>query len=403
MTLTNSTLFRKEALDHYLQAEQGQGLVRIAPPWTWMIAGVLVAALCAGLAASFIGSAELNGRGRGIIRPMAGVRTLLSQTGGTVQTIKVRSGQHVKAGSILVTIDAPQLKTELLSAERELDAVMTDYKLITQRREAAYGEQSLRLRNRIGQLNLQLESQRQSVVIYERHLATRAALEKDSIISTIEVDAAREELAQAERQVGATQQALDQALQEQAALESSRQNELWQIQQVIDNASIKKDALSVMCRQTEIPAPEDGTVEALLVKQGEVIGAGQAVGKLIPAGSPLHVVSFLSEKDRAFVKTGDTVHLELDQLPYSEFGTLRAKVIRISDDLASPFEITEALGENQRFDIPTFRVELKIDDSTATEKANVALRSGMLMNVRYTLRKQRFITVVIDPLRRWFR
>jgi multidrug efflux pump subunit AcrA (membrane-fusion protein) len=115
------------------------------------------------------------------------------------------------------------------------------------------------------------------------------------------------------------------------------------------------------------------------------------------------VVSFLAEKDRAFVKPGDDVRLELDQLPYAEYGTLQAKVIRISDDLASPYEIREALGEDQKLDAPAYRVELEITDAASLHAAQVRLRTGMLMNVRYTLRRQRFITLVLDPLRRWFR
>lgn len=117
----------------------------------------------------------------------------------------------------------------------------------------------------------------------------------------------------------------------------------------------------------------------------------------------MQVVSFLEEKDRAFVKAGDEVHLELDQLPYSEYGTLRAEVVRISDDLASPFEIREALGENQKMEIPTYRVELRITDARALANAKVKLRTGMLMNVRYTLRRQPLISIIMAPLQRWFR
>jgi membrane fusion protein len=144
-------------------------------------------------------------------------------------------------------------------------------------------------------------------------------------------------------------------------------------------------------------------VEALLVKPGEVVQAGQVVGKLIPQGAPLQVVSFLAEKDRAFVKLGDEVHLEMEQLPYAEYGTMRARVVRVNDDLASPYEIREALGEDQKLDAPAYRVELEITNYNALEIAKVKLRTGMLMNVRYTLRRQRLITLVLDPLRRWFR
>jgi membrane fusion protein len=147
-------------------------------------------------------------------------------------------------------------------------------------------------------------------------------------------------------------------------------------------------------------APEEGTVEALLVKPGEVVQAGQPVGKIVPE-SGLRVIAFLAEKDRAFARIGDDVSLELDQLPDAEFGTLKARVTRIGDDLASPSEVSEALGDGQTLAVPAYRVELAITDAHAAEAAGVKLRTGTLLNARFTLRRQRLLTLVLSPLKRW--
>jgi hypothetical protein len=77
-------------------------------------------------------------------------------------------------------------------------------------------------------------------------------------------------------------------------------------------------------------------------------------------------------------------------------------VARIGDDLASPAEVREALGEDQKVG-PSYRVELEITDAAAAEAAHVKLRTGTLMNVRFTLRRQRLVTLVVKPLQRWFR
>lgn len=196
---------------------------------------------------------------------------------------------------------------------------------------------------------------------------------------------------------------MDQTRQELATLESRRQQELWQRQQTVSAAQNKRDALAVVLQQSVIEAPADGTVEALLVRVGETVQAGQVVGKVVPIDAPLQVVSFLAEKDRAFAKPGDEVQLELDQLPHSEYGTLKARVVRIGDDLASASEIRDALGEGQRLEAPAFRVELEITDAHAADAAGVKLRTGTLLSARYTLRKQKPITLVLNPLRKWFR
>ena len=115
------------------------------------------------------------------------------------------------------------------------------------------------------------------------------------------------------------------------------------------------------------------------------------------------MVAFLAEKDRAFVRVGDEALLELDQLPYAEYGTIRARVLRISEFLASPLEIREALGDAQPPALATFRIELQILDARAAQAARVRLRPGMLTDVRFTLRRQRLATLVLDPLRKWLR
>jgi multidrug resistance efflux pump len=403
MTQPTPNLFREEALKHYLQAEEGRGLVKVSPPWTWALLWILLAALGASLLASFLGHVEVNGRGRGIVRPSTGVRMLVSQSGGVVGRIEVQSGQAVKAGAALLHIEAPNIQSQLLEAERQTEAVKGDYQAISTRQDAAYAEQSQRLNARILQLQGQLASCGQSIQIYERRLKAKLTLQKEGLVSPIETDEAREALEQTRRQLSGAQQSLDQAKQERAALGGRRQDELWQRKQVVQNAESKQEGLAFVQGQTLVQAPEDGVVEALLVKPGEVVQSGQVVGKLIPQGAPLQVVSFLAEKDRAFVKPGDEVHLELEQLPYAEYGTMRARVVRVNDDLASPYEIREALGEDQKLDAPAYRVELEITNAGVLETAKVKLRTGMLMNVRFTLRRQRLITLVLDPLRRWFR
>jgi multidrug resistance efflux pump len=210
----------------------------------------------------------------------------------------------------------------------------------------------------------------------------------------------REQLAQAQRQLSGAQTTLDQTRQELASLESRRQDDIWNRQQVLGAAQNRRDALAVLMKQAVVEAPQDGTVE-LLVKPGEAVQPGQAMGKLVPVDSPLEVVSLLPERDRAFVKPGDEVQLELDQLPYGEYGALRGKIVRISDDLVSSQEVRDAFGEEQKLESASYRAQIAITDASAADAARVKLRTGGLMNVRYTLRRQRLITLVIKPLRRW--
>ena len=395
-------LFRAEALKHRLSSEEGRGLVRVSPPWTWALLWLVVLGLGSAVAASFIGQVEVTGRGRGILRPTTGVRVLTSQMTGTVVRVDVRSGDHVKAGATLLRIESPTAQGELLQADRNLESVRTQFTAVAAQQDQHYAEQIESLKSRARRLTDQIGSLRTSESHFQRRVEADMGLLKKGLVSELALSDTRDALAQAQRQLSSAEQALDQTRQELATLESRRQDELWQRQQTVSAAQNKRDALALAMQQSVIQAPEDGTVEALVARVGETVQAGQILAKVIPVDAPLQVVSFLAEKDRAFAKAGDEVELELDQLPHAEYGTLRAKVIRIGNDLASPSEIRDALGDGQRLEAPCYRVELAVTDAHAAEAAGVKLRTGTLLNARFTLRRQKLITLVLSPLKKWF-
>ena len=395
-------LFRSEALQHRLSSEQGRGVVRVSPPWTWALLWIVVAGLAAASVASFVGEVEVTGRGRGILLPAAGVRTLTSQVSGTVVGVEAASGDTVEAGAALVRIESASVQAQLLEAERELEAVRTRFAASSAQQDRHYAEQVASLRARAGRLVEQIGSQRASAAHFRRRVQADQGLLDKGLVSELAVSDTRDALAQAERQLNGAEQALDQTRQELASLEGRRQDELWQRRQTVSAAQNKRDALALVARQSVIEAPASGTVEALTVRVGEVVQAGQPVGKIVPVDSPLHVVSFMAEKDRAFARAGDEAQLELDQLPHAEYGTLAARVVRIGDDLASPTEIREALGEGQRLEGSAYRVELEIVDAQPALEAGVKLRTGTLLDARFTLRRQKLVTLLFAPLRKWF-
>lgn len=402
MSQPSPQLFREEALKHHLRAEEGRGLARVSPPWSWALLWIVVAFVLVAVVLSVVGSVEVNGRAAGILRPGA-IRNLVAQTGGTVTAVPVHSGEAVRAGDLLLSIDSASMQSQLLEAQSQVDAIKTDFTTFAHRQDQAFEDQKAQLQQRIDMLQEQVKSQGNSIQVYERKLKANQTLQKDGLVSALTVDEAREALYQAQRQANSNQQALVQAEQELASLQGNRQNELWQREQARKAAQAKVNAIGVNLDLGSIRAPSDGLVEAFLVKPGDVVQAGQVVGKLVPKGVPMQVVAFLPEKDRAFVRVGDVAQLELNQLPYSEYGTLKARVLDISDDLADPFEIQEALGPSAKTDVSVYRIELQVLEDAAVQRAGARLRTGMLLNARFTLRKQRPITLVLDPLKRWFK
>lgn len=377
-------------------------MLRVSPPWTWALLWVVVLAVLVALVASIAGSVEVNSRALAVLRPGGGVKLLTSQVSGVVSTVESRSGEDISAGSVLVRIHAAELEGQLLESQRQVDLLRTGFRQVMAVQRRLQLEQEQHARARIEKTAERASSLRASLLAAERKALAIEALAASNLVSQMDVLDARESVAQTRRELAAVEEGVASGRQELASVENRRQEDQWQHQQSLENAESRRDALTMALQQTVVRAPQDGSVEALMVQRGDIVRQGQTLAKLIPAGASLRVISFLPEKDRAFIRLGSEVRLELEQLPYGEFGSLGARVVRISGDVASIDEVQEALGDGATVDGATYRVELEVVDTSASEAAGIRLRSGMMMQARFTLRRQRLITMVLEPLRRWF-
>lgn len=396
-----SGLFRVQAQEHLLQGDGDDTPLRVSPPWTWAVVCIVSIALIALILASLFGSVEVNVRAPGIVRPAFGLRPIASPTRGTVAEVTARSGEAVEAGQVLVRLDAPDLQAERLQAERRVELLSTRLAAVTDTQTRLHHSQASNVSGRIDKLKTQLESQRRTVAVYRQKWQAMNELAQSRMVGSLAVAEAQEQMFRAERELMGFEQGVEAARQELAALDSRQQADLWQYEQALADAQARLQALRIVADQLVVRAPVAGVLEALVVAPGDSVEPGQMLAKLIPKGVALQAVVFLPEQHRAFVKPGDPVELELDQLPYGEFGTVRARVRRISQDLASSHEVRDALTDPRDLVGSSYRVELDLAADGATRAAHVGLRSGMLGQARFTVRRQRPITLFLQPLRKW--
>ncbi|HET9955114.1 MAG TPA: HlyD family efflux transporter periplasmic adaptor subunit, partial [Polyangiaceae bacterium] len=316
-----NSLFRREALDHHLTREleiDGQ-VLRVVPPWSWTLFWMLVAIVASTVVVSFVAEVELTSRGKGVLRAPGGVRTLQTQVGGVVTEVSAKSGQSVLVGEPLVKLESAGVQAALLEADRQLELVRSNLKSFTTKQEEIHRTRTALLRSHAELLKQRVASQENTIARLEAKVGSYNALNDKGMVGAIARDEVVEELDRARRQRIELDESLSQTSLELATLNSAHQSELWKAEQQIQEAETKRTALAFSLQQTLIQAPQDGYVEAVLVRAGDVITAGAPVGKLISTGAAKHVVAFLPEKDRAFVEIGSRVRLEVDQLPYSEF------------------------------------------------------------------------------------
>ncbi len=401
-TGSESKLFRSEALEHYLREVDGKGVLQVSPPWTWVLLAGFGAMVVSAVVLSIFGHVEVNDRGKGILRPLAGVRVLLAPTGGVVAERKFNPGDFVPAGVPVIRLDSPQVQASRLEADRHLQLLAHDFTGVASQQDALYERQRTDLNSKLQSTTQDLESFVLSEQLQARKLKANQELAARGIVGRLELETAEESLEQARRQVRAGRQALQQVKQDLLSLDAQRKNQLYTRKSEYETAKARVDAVGYSEQETSLSAPVAGYLDALTVRPGDLVQAGQPIAKVMPVDGPMAIVSFLAEKNRAYVHEGDEVKLELNQYPSAEFGVLTGKIRRVGKDLVAMPELKEALGDEGKLEEPSFRIEIEVvPGQGGTALKNVLLRPGMLLNVRYTLRRQSLMAFAFAPIRRW--
>ena len=68
MTDSRDSLFRRSAIEHYLATDERGEVIRISPPWTWAVVGVMTAAVGTAILLCFFSRIEITGRSAGLLR-----------------------------------------------------------------------------------------------------------------------------------------------------------------------------------------------------------------------------------------------------------------------------------------------------------------------------------------------
>ena len=166
--------------------------------------------------------------------------------------------------------------------------------------------------------------------------------------------------------------------------------------------------------RTRVFSPIDGTVQQLAVTTiGQVVTTGQQLMLVTPDTGALQVEIFVSNLDIGFIKLGQDAAIKVDAFPFTRFGTLHGKVIRIATDAvdeqdarrgqASATALAAGMGLNagnagqpQNFVFPvTLSLEetaMKIDD------AIIRITPGMTVTAEIKTDSRRVIDYLFSPL-----
>ena len=394
-------IFREQAVNSYLETMRRSDVLRVAPPWARGSLAVATLLVMGALCAAFIVKIEQTARARGVLRVAGGIQAVTSQTVGVVLELDAKSGEVVDQGALLAKIDSTTTKTAILEADREVARAQEEVDRLVAHRDKEEAERVGLLKQRIGLMQARAANQGATARRLRGKLASFDRLLDAGLAPANERVAVENELAQAEQSGLALQEQVSETRLQISSISADVAKELDQKRLNVVKAKDHREALVFQLAHTEVHTPRPGRLEAIVVKPGDSVAVGTVIARLVPLGAPRQIVVFLPEADRAFLQEGSEVSIELDQLPAGEFGSLNARVARIASDLATQAEVAEALGDTKLSE-PTFRVELALEDGAPLLALDKLLRPGSLVTARFVLRKRRLITLLFEPLRRFF-
>jgi hemolysin D len=423
------------------------------------IGASIIAVFCIALVWAILGSVDIVASATGKIVP--GGRTKLIQPfeTGVVRAIRVRDGQSVKAGDVLIELDPTMTeadqerqKSDLIAAE--LDAARLRAALAT---------------NPLAAFRAPQNASAAEIEMHRQFLISQRA-EQDAKLSEIERQRGQKEAERAttsasvakleatipvlQERVGIRKGLVDKglaskvvylseyqdlvAMQQDLLLQKSRLREadaaiallketkdktaaeyrratydaLAKAEQKVASAAqevVKADRRTKLQRLT---APVDGVEQQLAVHTvGGVVTPAQALAVLGPSESQLEIEAMLSNRDIGFVHPGQKAEIKVDTFNFTRYGLLHGDVLSVSTDAitrdrSQAGSNERTLGTAQSSSEPKgqeleYAARVSLDQThMQVEDKLVKLGPGMAVTVEIKTGRRRIISYLLSPLAR---
>ncbi|NNM73540.1 HlyD family type I secretion periplasmic adaptor subunit [Enterovirga aerilata] len=371
------------------------------------------------------------------------VKKVQHPTGGVVSELLVQNGRPVRAGELLMRLDATTAKANLdavtktvwelsarrarLEAERDgleevrmpedltatalqepdLARILTgEARLFRLRRDALAGqkgqlrEQIAQLREEISGLEEQSAAKAQELELVAREWQGVRELWQKQLVQITRVTALEREQARLKgergRLVAAAAQARGKISETELQIIQLDQNhrsevaaELAEIRAKLSTVVEQKVTAEDQLRRVDIRAPQAGIVHELAVHTpGGVVSAGEQIMLIVPNADSLVVDARIAPEDIDQVRPGQAAVLRFPGLNQRTTPELRGEVIRIGADIT----------EDKRTGISFFLVRIALAPGEARKLGDVQLVPGMPVNVFIRTSERTILSYLLRPL-----
>lgn len=365
---------------------------------SWIIITIAIA-LVAFIVWSLWAELDQITRAPGKVIPIGRVQIIQSADGGVIGEIRVREGDLVRQGQVLVVLDKVKLqagvtessarvaalKSQMVRIKAELyDRPLSFPADVLSYTEFVSNQRQLYLKRRAS-LQSDLSALRSMKRLMEEELNLNLPLVRSGDVARSEIIRMQRGITDIDGQLSGKQARYIQDLQTEF---TKTEEDLVTAEQVFAQ---RNDAL----KATDLVAPTNGIVKNVrLTTVGGVLRPGDEVLQIVPTGEKLIVEAQVPPRDIAFIKLGQVASVKFDAYDSSIYGPGSGKVTYVSPD---------TLAE-QRPDGTAniyYRVNLEVDISKMRPRHAgevIAIQPGMTVIAEILTGKNTVFRYLTKPL-----
>ncbi|MDZ8106223.1 MAG: HlyD family efflux transporter periplasmic adaptor subunit [Nostoc sp. DedQUE12a] len=372
------------------------------------------------------------GTAKGRLEPKGKTFELDATVEGQVAEIKVKEGETLKAGQIIVELGSELMLAELHQAQSELDGERERLSQLELMKNQLI-EVTVRAQQQLGKAEAtvqlaEIDETRQRLEYAKiahglasdrlvrdiKEVERYQALVKEKVVSEIQLVQAQRvldeekwklnqanlDMRQAQYQLQAQQAQYQSAIHatELTLLETERrkkelETQIASVKTEINQTRKKIETLRFQLRRRSIRSPIDGVVFELPIERpGAVVHPGQMVAQIAPEGVPLVLRANMSSKESGFLKVGMPVKIKFDAYPFQDYGIVEGRVSWISPN--------SKLVQTAQGSVESFQLEVSLNKPyIKTASQHILLTAGQAATAEVVVRQRRIIDFLFDPFK----
>ncbi|NBP32574.1 MAG: HlyD family efflux transporter periplasmic adaptor subunit [Synechococcaceae bacterium WB6_1B_055] len=364
--------------------------LRPSPRWSKAVVWALIGTASFAFLFALLAKIDEVVVAQGDLEPAGAVKPIKAVQSAVVEEIFVKEGQVVEPGQPLIRFDTDKSQAQKSNVSRQL--LIEQQRILEQANASRARLENLQAKRQ--SLISKRDSEKLSLLNQEDILRRLDYLTKQGGMGLVQYMQEKDKGQQMRSQIAQTEAAIRQTDAELDEVSSDLLKQRKESDRQLSDLERQRVEVKEQLQTELLKSPVRGQVFDLTpTSKGYAVAPNEPLLKIVPLDK-LQAKVYVTSKDIGFVKVGQFSEVRLDSYPFTEFGSIKGRVKRISTDSLPPDE------QNPQ---PRFPVLIKLDQQKLEKNGrSYALKSGETLSANLVLREKRVITLLTDVIDRAF-